>query len=108
MGRLLCVGTLMITLVGVQRLRAEPPCCAPPEECFLKRIAPVGGYDPYGGGLLRWWPRHCFPCDGAPDDYCRKPLPPVCWPPYPPYFSWGPPEICYPHGCCCGGCRSVH
>lgn len=35
---------------------------------------------------------------GGPDDYCRKPPPRVCWPPDPPYYVWGPPEIHYPHG----------
>jgi hypothetical protein len=79
----------------------EHYCCPPPEGNFLQRVSPVGGWDPYGGCLLRWWPRHCFPCVGAPDDYCRKPLPRLCWPPYPPYYQWGPPEICCPrsHGC---------
>ena len=61
----------------------------------------VGGWQPYSGGLLHWWPRHCFPCAGAPDDYCRKPLPRMCWPPYPPYYTWGPPEGSSPSG----GCR---
>jgi hypothetical protein len=78
--------------------------------CFLQRLGPVGGWNPYGGGLLRWWPPHCFPCGGAPDDYCRKPLPRVCWPPYPPYYIWGPPEICPPQGNCnCRpACGEVH
>jgi hypothetical protein len=59
----------------------------------LQRLHPVGGWDPYGGGLLHWWNRHCFPHDCGPDDYCRKPLPKVCWPPYPPSYTWGPPEL---------------
>jgi hypothetical protein len=81
-------------------LAGEPCCCERPEDCFLKRLAPVGGWNPYGGGLLHWWPAHCFPCNGAPDDYCRKALPHVCWPPYPPYFIQGPPEIGGPvHDC---------
>jgi hypothetical protein len=71
--------------------------------CFLRQLGPVGGWNPYGGGLLRWWPPHCFPCGVAPDDYCRKALPPVCWPPYPPYYIWGPQEICPPQGNC--NCR---
>ena len=61
-------------------------------------LNPAGGWHPYGGGLLHWWNPHCFPCRAAPDDYYRKPLPRVCWPPYPPYYIWGPPEIHYPHG----------
>ena len=60
------------------------------------RFQPAGGWHPYGDGLLHWWGPHCFPCQSAPDDYCRKPLPRVCWPPYPPYYVWGPPEIGYP------------
>ena len=91
------IGIVAITLsAGGQGLRAELPCCEPPQDCFLKRLGPIGGWHPYGGGLLNWWPRHCFPCGGAPDDYCRKPLPNVCWPPYPSYYIWGPPEICWP------------
>jgi hypothetical protein len=96
------VGTLVIALAVVGRgSGAEPSCCEPSPECGLKRWGPAGGWHPYGGGLLHWWPRHCFPCVGAPDDYCRKPLPRVCWPSYPPYYTWGPPESCPPSG----GCR---
>ena len=68
--------------------------CPPSGTCLLKRWHPVGGWDPYGGGLLRWWPSHCFPHSSPPDDYCRKPLPGVCWPPYPPYFIVVPPASC--------------
>jgi hypothetical protein len=78
----------------------EPPCSEPRSACALQQLAPAGGWFPYGGGLLRWWPRHCFPECGGPDDYCRKPLPRVCWPPYPPYYIWGPPETCPPPGSC--------
>ena len=56
------------------------------------RLSPAGGWHPYGGGLLHWWNPHCFPRCGAPDDYCRKKPPQVCWPPYPPDYSFGPPE----------------
>ena len=79
----------------------EPPCGEPDPACFLQRLAPAGGWFPYGGGLLHWWPQHCFPRCGAPDDYCRKPLPRVCWPPDPPDYIWGPPEV----GCPVGSCR---
>lgn len=100
MRRLEWIVTLVAALVGVGHgLRAEHGCCPPPEDCFLKRLAPVGGWHPDAGGLWHWWPRHCFPCGGAPDDYCRKPLPRVCWPPYPPYYNWGPPEIAFPRDC---------
>src|SRR5262249_9761486 len=44
------------------RAGGKHSCCPPPEEHFLKRIHPVGGWHPYGGGLLHWWPPHCFPC----------------------------------------------
>jgi hypothetical protein len=91
-------------LASAGGLRAGPPCCPPAQDCFLQHLGPAGGWHPYGGGLLHWWPRHCFPCGGAPDDYCRKPLPCVCWPPYPPYYVWGPPEICHPRQ----GCRPAN
>jgi hypothetical protein len=83
---------LVVALIGGGgELHAGPSCCPPPSGGFFKRLAPAGGWRPYGGPLLRWWPRCCFPGCGAPDDYCRKPLPKVCWPPYPPYYIWGPP-----------------
>jgi hypothetical protein len=95
------LGAVLVVLVaGVRGSSGEPACCLPPESNFLQRLAPVGGWHPDGGGLLCWWPEHCFPCGGAPDDYCRKPLPKVCWPPYPPYYTWGPPEMSSP--CDCG------
>jgi hypothetical protein len=53
----------------------EPPCGEPRPACSPSPLGPAGGWFPYGGGLLRWWPPHCFPHAGAPDDYCRKPLP---------------------------------
>ncbi len=99
MRRAIGVGTILVALIaGGHGMGAEPPCCEPPRDCCLNHLGPVGGWNP-GGGLLRWWQRHCFPCCGAPDDYCRKPLPPVCWPPYPPYYQWGPPEIGFPRDC---------
>ena len=95
------LGTLIVALIaGGRGVCAEPAYCEPPQDCVLKRLAPAGGWCPYGGGLLHWWNPHCFPCGGAPDDYCPKPLPRVCWPPYPPYYIWGPSEVCYPPGCC--------
>lgn len=95
------LGVLLLGLVaGGPGFCADPQCCPPPQERFCQRLAPVGGWMPYGGGLLRWWNPCCFPHGGAPDDYCRKPLPKVCRPSYPPFYTWGPPEICNP----CGGC----
>jgi hypothetical protein len=70
----------------------EPRCCPPPENTWLNRCRPVGGWCPDCGGLLAWWNPCCFPHCGGPDDYCRKPLPKVCWPPYPPYFVTVPPS----------------
>ena len=101
MRRHVWIGMVVGTLIaGGRGLCAETLCCEPPQDCFLKRLGPVGGWHAYGGGLLHWWPRHGFPCCGAPEDYCRKPLPSVCWPPYPSYYIWGPPETCYPQGSC--------
>jgi hypothetical protein len=68
----------------------------PYREGVLQRFHPVGGWHPDGGGLLCWWNPHCFPRCAGPDDYCRKPPPNVCWPPYPPYYIWGPPQIAHP------------
>jgi hypothetical protein len=100
MRRHLCIGAVLMILVAAARGRGgEPECCPPPQDSFLQRLHPVGGWAPYGGGLLHWWDPHCFPRCGGPDDYCRKPLPRVCWPPsYPPYYTWGLPESCSPHG----------
>jgi hypothetical protein len=98
----LWIGTLVVALIGSsQGLRAGPPCCEPPQDCFLKRIGPVGGWNPYGGGLLHWWSG--FARCGTPDDYCRKPLPRVCWPAYSGHYMWGPTEICCPQ---CSGTRN--
>lgn len=88
---------LLLTLMAAGRGMSGQSCCCPPAwEGLLQRFRPVGGWHPDGGGLLHWWPRHCFPCCGDPDDYCRKPLPKVCWPPYPPYYIWGPPQVSHP------------
>ena len=86
---------LAVLMAGRQGSGGEPPCC-PPQGTCLQRLGPQGGWHPYGGGLLHWWNPRCFPCSGGPDDYCKKPLPQVCWPPYPPYYIWGPPEISCP------------
>ena len=104
------IGTVAATLLaGAWGLGAEPPSCQPALDGFLKRLAPAGGWKPYGDGLLKWWPQHCFPRCGAPDDYCRKPLPCVCWPPYPAYYQWGPPEVRHPQdGNCPRACNKPH
>jgi hypothetical protein len=93
------IGALAVVLSAAGRgPGAEPGCGEPSRDCSLKRLNPVGGWHPYGGGLLHWWNPCCFPRCGAPDDYCRKPLPKVCWPPHPPDYTWGPPEVCCPQG----------
>ncbi len=85
-------GALLLTLIaGGLAPAAEPPTGEPDRPCFVQRLQPAGGWDPYGGGLLHWWNPHCFPCCSGPDDYCRKTLPCVCWPPYPSYYLWGLP-----------------
>lgn len=93
---------LVVSVAGSWGSGGEPPCCPPQvdvQQSFLQRLRPAGGWHPDGGGLLHWWPKHCFPCCGGPDDYCKKPLPSVCWPPYPPYYHWGPPQIVSPRDC---------
>jgi hypothetical protein len=97
MSRAAWIGAFLISLVMSGRgFGGEPPCGEPSPGRFLQGVGPAGGWDPYGGGLLHWWPAHCFPRCGGPDDYCRKKLPPVCWPPYPPWYIEGPPETCCP------------
>lgn len=79
-----------------------------PRRHFLQRARPVGGWNPYGGGVLHWWNPHCLPRYVAPDDYCRKPLPGVCWPLYPPYYTWGSTEIGYPRNDGFRDCNKPH
>ena len=89
-----CAGIAAIILAlaaGRLALAGDSPSCEPHRSCFLKSVAPVGGWFPHGGGLLHWWNPHCFPCYCGPNDYCRKPLPCLCWPAYPPFYVWGPP-----------------
>jgi hypothetical protein len=62
-----------------------------PQQSFLHRLKPVGGWCPDTGGLLRWWGADCLPRYEAPDDYCRKPLPRTCWPGYSSFYRWEPP-----------------
>src|SRR5439155_24759024 len=81
---------LVLPLACGQEVADQRSGCELPPQPSFQRVRPVGGWDPYGGGLLHWWNPCCFPHRGAPDDYCRKPLPNVCWPPYPPYYIWAP------------------
>jgi hypothetical protein len=102
-------GAVLLTLLAAGWAFGEEPTCAESHSAWsLGRVAPVGGWFPYGGGLLHWWPQNCFPCTGAPDDYCRKSLPRVCWPPYPPFYIWGPSEDCHHQGNSCPANREAH
>jgi hypothetical protein len=90
---LLSIAVLFLLCAPVQRAHgSEPSPCQQSVADWLSRWHPVGGWNPDGGGLVHWWNPHCFPCADGPDDYCRKKLPCVCWPAYPPYFQWGTPE----------------
>ncbi len=103
MNRHLWLGTLALLLLGGHELRAGSADCPPPADGFLQRLGPVGGWCPDAGGLLRWWNPHCFPCGCSPDDYCRKPMPCVCWPAvYPSYFIWGSGDTACPPVKCSG------
>jgi hypothetical protein len=105
----LWIGILVVVLAaGGRGLLADPPSGEPPQDGFFKRLGPAGGWHPYAGGLLHWWRRDCFPRGGRPDDYCRKPLPRVCWPPYPPYYSWGPQQNCSPPSGCRPASKEAH
>src|SRR5262249_24841104 len=70
---------------------------------FLGRLAPVGGWNPDRPGLLHWWDPDCFVYPCTPDDYCRKPLPPLHCPPRP-FRVDSPHSHLWTHGCpSCGG-----
>jgi len=88
---------VMLLITVAETMAGEPAPYAAHSEGFLQRVGPAGGWCPYGGGLLHWWKPYCFPHVGASDDYCRKSLPKVCWPTYPPFYTWGPPDIGLPH-----------
>ena len=46
----------------------------PSKPHLLRRIAPVGGWDPDGLGMFHWWKPNCFGLNRNPDDYCRSPF----------------------------------
>jgi hypothetical protein len=94
------LATVAALLMCGRVLGGDGEAIEPVQAPLIQRMHPVGGWSPYGGGLFHWWNRHCFPHRCAPDDYCRKPLPRVCWGPYPPWYTYGPPEICQAR---CGG-----
>ncbi|MGO9466180.1 MAG: hypothetical protein ACLQVF_18720 [Isosphaeraceae bacterium] len=99
------LGVAMMT--GAPAQAGEQEYCPPPEGHFLDRFHPVGGWNP-GGGLFHWWDSHCFPRCCCPNTYCRKPIPRLCWPHYPPYYIWAAPEICPPPSDIYGGGNKPH
>ena len=45
----------VLTLITYGRaLGGEPAYDESPQQHFLQRLHPVGGWHPYGGGLLHW------------------------------------------------------
>jgi hypothetical protein len=99
-GRKLRTEALALVLVLGACGRATAGECGHPDAGrphVFQRVHPAGGWHPDSGGLFHWWNPHCFPRCGGPDDYCRKPPPNVCWPPYPPFYTWGPPQLRSPH-----------
>ncbi len=95
------IGIALLALLGGSGVSAGELPCGQPGPGSQKQVGPAGGWFPYGGGLLGWWNPHCFPCGGAPDDYCRKELPNVCRPAYPPWYFWVSSPACCPQGGCC-------
>jgi hypothetical protein len=71
----------------------EPPDGQTHRPHFFRRLAPVGGWNPDGGGLFHWWNPRCFPRSCGPDDYCRKPMPNVCRPCPPSSFGTDPLQL---------------
>lgn len=101
--------TLMLTLLASgPAIGGEYVWSDPGHPGILHRIRPAGGWHPDNGGLLHWWNPACFPRCAGPDDYCRKPPPQVCWPPYPPYYLPGTPQAGPPCGPGPGGCNQQH
>jgi hypothetical protein len=107
------IGAVLLALVAVGWAAGGEPraaCCAaatgcaqqaaaadPGQPCLLDKQKQPAAWFPYGGGLLHWWDPHCFPRCAGPDDYCRKQLPNVCWPGYPPWYVWVRPATCCPN-----------
>jgi len=105
---LAAIGTLgFVVMTGSLAQAGDHEYCPPPDGHFLHRVLPVGGCDP-GGGLFHWWDPHCFPRCCGPDTYCRKPIPKLCWPHYPPCYFGAPPEIGPPPSGTHGGGNKPH
>jgi hypothetical protein len=85
--------TVLSLAIGRSSRAGEPPQfeAHPHPHQFRGRFAPVGGWNPYGGGLFHWWNPNCFPRPCGPDDYNCKPLPRVCFPSPPPNQVPQPP-----------------
>lgn len=90
------IAIVLLVVVGSHGLGDETSCSCAERDGGLKRFSPAGGWHPDCGGLLHWWRQDCFPRCGAPDAYCRKPMPCVCRPSYPPWYV-------YPQPRCAGG-----
>jgi hypothetical protein len=69
---------LVAVITCTQLLGSEQGYMQCGETPWIRRIAPVGGWHPDEGGLLRWWNPCCCSSQCYPDDYCRKSLPNVC------------------------------
>jgi hypothetical protein len=88
---------LVLALFSCSRASAgEGEGLDPGRPHFLQSVHPAGGWHPDSGGLFHWWNPHCFPRCGAPDDYCRKPPPALCWPHYPSFYVWVPADHGHP------------
>jgi hypothetical protein len=71
------IGIVLIVILTSPLVLAGDPRAQGPHGSthFLRRLGPVGGWNPDGGGLFHWWNPDCFASPCTPDDYCRKPLP---------------------------------
>jgi hypothetical protein len=85
--------TTLVWLLAALLADAQEPAqgpAGPVPGCAGVPACESSGGSPHG---LHWMDR-CFPRCGCPDDYCRHPYAPPCWPPYPPFY------LCVPAGHC--------
>lgn len=79
------IACTVFALTISQTLRGGEPAQPEAQPHRLRcRFAPVGGWNPYGGGLFHWWNPNCFALPCGPDDYDRKPIPRLRCTPAPP------------------------